>query len=104
MIADSEQQVIDRSKELALHNAIKEFIEKNHLNERKPGSTITFELSFIRNYQHQCRAGENLEERIYNIIYEYLTSELNLSLDDIDSILQILQSNNTHNLIILSEV
>ena len=99
MIADSEQQVLDRSRGLALHNAVREFIEENHLNERKPGSTITFELSFVRNYQHQCRAGENLEERMYNVIAEYLLSELNLSLEDIDT---ILQSSNTCNFIILS--
>lgn len=99
MIADSEQQVLDRSRGLALRNAVKEFIEKNHLNERKPGSTITFELSFVRNYQHQCRAGENLEERMYNVITEYLLSELNLSLEDIDT---ILQSSNNHSFIILS--
>lgn len=99
MIADSEQQVLDRSRGLALHNAIREFIEENHLNERKPGSAITFELSFIRNYQYQCRAGDNLEERMYDIIAEYLLSELNLSLEEIDT---ILQSSSTHSFIILS--
>lgn len=99
MIADSEQQVLDRSRGLALRNAVREFIEENHLNERKPGSTITFELSFIHNYQHQCRVGDNLEERMYDIITEYLLSELNLSLDDIDV---ILQSSSTHSFIILS--
>ena len=99
MIADSEQQVLDRSRGLALRNAVKEFIEENHLNERKPGSTITFELSIIRNYQHQCKAGENLEERLYDIITEYLLSELSLSLEEIDV---ILQSSNTHSFIILS--
>lgn len=99
MIADSEQQVLDRSRGLALRNAVREFIEENHLNERKSGSTITFELSLVRNYQHQCIAGEDLEERIYNIITEYLLSELDLSLEDIDV---ILQSSNTHSFIILS--
>jgi len=93
MIQDGEKQVLDRCNGLALRNLVKEFVEYYHLDEHKSGSTITFEMSMIKNKLYRVIADDDLVNKMYDFIVKSLSEQFDLTVDEID---ELVQTNNLH--------